>query len=87
MSFGKPASITEECEGKYFIVRPGAVYVTPVYAGATVYPDRPTAIKAAYALAAQYPDKQFCVCKVVGVAKTSKPPVSYTDYDTKKKVK
>lgn len=83
MSFGTDTQNDTVCDGKYFIVEPGS---SPhITAGYRLYPDRPTAIKAAYSLAAQYPKRQFCVCKVVGVAKTSEPPIAYRDCDKKVK--
>ena len=44
-----------------------------------VYPDRPTAIKAAYAMASKFPSQRFTVCKVVGEAKSVK--VEFTSFE------
>lgn len=64
----------QELSGKYVVWAPGSSL--PV---TKVYDDRPTAIKVATLMANKDPQSQFCVCKIVGSAKTAR--VEYNGID------
>lgn len=64
----------EELLGGYILFEP-----TSDKAPVAHFADRPSAIKAAHAMARKYEGKQFFVCKLVGVAAVTK--VTYMDID------
>ena len=61
--YGHRPDEKEDVLGKYVIWSP-----TSDIAPSMVYDDRPTAIKAAYAMAGNCPAYKFFVCKIVGEA-------------------
>ena len=63
---------------RYIIWSPEERTSTPT----VVFFDRPSAIKAATAMAHQFPSKRFAVCKIVGLSTTT--AVKYTSFDGKK---
>ena len=72
--YGKYAGNDTDFSGKYIVWSP-----TSSQPPKMVYDDRPTAIKVAYSMTTKFPHQVFTVCKVVGVAATSK--VEYKDLD------
>lgn len=63
MAFGKPYLSGEDVSGKYILWCPTSTEC-PKY----VFDDRPTAIKASYAMAMKFKHQEFFVCKIVGRA-------------------
>ena len=74
MTYGKVTSEQDNLSGKYIIWCPESSYAVRFH-----YDDKPTAIKAAYAMAGKNPSQRFLVCKVEGLCKTT--TVTYEDFN------